>query len=44
MLPGNRRAISRTKMMGFNIEYFNDGTVKATFDLKEEKSVQELET
>ncbi|MCW3996165.1 MAG: bifunctional acetate--CoA ligase family protein/GNAT family N-acetyltransferase [Candidatus Bathyarchaeota archaeon] len=36
MLPDNYRALSLTKKMGFNIEYLNDGTVKAELNLKEE--------
>ncbi len=37
MLPDNHRAISLMKKMGFNIEYLDDGTVKATLNLKEEE-------
>jgi acetyltransferase len=36
MLPDNYRALSLTKKMGFNIQYLNDGTVKASLDLKNE--------
>jgi acetyltransferase len=36
ILQDNYRALSLTKKMGFNIEYINDGTVKATLNLKEE--------
>jgi acetyltransferase len=37
-LPDNYRAISLMKMMGFALEYLDDGTVKATLNLKEEES------
>jgi acetyltransferase len=37
MLPDNHRAVNLTKKMGFNIKYLEDGTVKGTLDLTEEK-------
>ena len=36
MLPDNYRALSLTKKMGFTIDYLEDGTVKASLNLKEE--------
>ncbi|MEM4243173.1 MAG: GNAT family N-acetyltransferase [Candidatus Bathyarchaeia archaeon] len=36
MLPDNKRALSLTKKMGFNLEYLNDGTVKGMLNLKDE--------
>jgi acetyltransferase len=36
MLPDNYRALSLTKKMGFNIDYLEDGTIKAALNLKEE--------
>jgi acetyltransferase len=36
MLPDNYRALCLTKKMGFAIDYLEDGTVKATLDLKAE--------
>jgi acetyltransferase len=36
MLPDNYRALSLTKKMGFTIDYIEDGTVKASLNLKEE--------
>ncbi len=36
MLPDNKRALSLTKKMGFNLEYLNDGTVKGVLNLKDE--------
>ncbi len=36
MLPDNYRALSLTKKMGFNIDYLEDGTIKATLNLTEE--------
>ena len=36
MLHDNYRALSLTKKMGFKIEYFSDGTVKASLNLKNE--------
>jgi len=43
MLPDNQRAISLMKKMGFAIKYQDDGTVKATLNLKKEEaeSIQE---
>lgn len=37
MLPDNHRAIRLMKKMGFQVEYLDEGTVKATLDLKEEE-------
>ena len=37
MLPDNYRAIGLVKKMGFTIEYLDDGTVKATLNLREEE-------
>jgi hypothetical protein len=37
MLSDNYRAISLMKKMGFVIEYLDDGTAKATLDLREEE-------
>jgi acetyltransferase len=37
MLPDNHRAIKLMKKMGFQVEYSDEGTVKATLDLKEEE-------
>jgi acetyltransferase len=37
MLPDNHRAIRLMNKMGFNIEHLDEGTVKATLDLKEEE-------
>jgi acetyltransferase len=37
-LPDNYRAISLMKIMGFALEYLDDGTIKATLNLKEEES------
>jgi acetyltransferase len=37
MLPDNYRAIGLMKKMGFTIEYLDDGTVKATLNLREEE-------
>jgi len=37
MLPDNYRAIGLMKKMGFTIEYLDDGTVKATINLREEE-------
>jgi len=37
MLPDNRRAIGVMKDMGFTIEYYDDGTVKGTLNLREEE-------
>ena len=36
MLPDNKRALSLTQKMGFNLEYLKDGTVKGVLNLKEE--------
>ena len=38
MLPDNYRAISLMKKMGFTLTYLEDGTVKGTLQLKEEKA------
>jgi len=37
MLGDNYRAINLMKKMGFNIKYLDDGTVKATLNLKKKK-------
>jgi acetyltransferase len=37
VLPDNHRAINLMKKMGFNIQYLDGGTVKATLNLKEEE-------
>jgi acetyltransferase len=37
MLPDNHRAIKLMKKMGFQVEYLDEGTVKATLDLKGEE-------
>jgi acetyltransferase len=37
MLPDNRRAINLMKKMGFSVKYLDDGTARATLDLKEEE-------
>jgi hypothetical protein len=39
ILPDNYRAISLMKKMGFTTEYANDGTVKATLNLREEEQI-----
>jgi acetyltransferase len=36
-LPDNYRAISLMEMMGFSLEYLDDGTTRATLNLKEEE-------
>jgi acetyltransferase len=36
MLQDNYRALSLTKKMGFDLNYFDDGTVKCTLNLKQE--------
>lgn len=38
MLQDNYRALSLTKKMGFDIHYFDDGTVKCTLNLKQEEA------
>jgi acetyltransferase len=43
MLAENSRAIGIMKQMGFTIEYLDDGTVKATLNLKEERGIQNPE-
>ena len=37
MLSDNHRAIKLMKKMGFNVEHLDEGTVKATLDLKKEE-------
>jgi hypothetical protein len=37
ILPDNYRAINLMKKMGFTTEYADDGTVKATLNLREEE-------
>jgi acetyltransferase len=44
MLSDNYRAISLMKKMGFTIEYPDDGTAKATLNLREEEEAQCIET
>jgi acetyltransferase len=39
ILPDNYRAINLMKKMGFTTEYADDGTVKATLNLREEEQV-----
>ena len=39
MLPDNYRAIRLMKKMGFSVEYLDDGTSRATLDLKEEEKI-----
>jgi acetyltransferase len=39
MLPDNRRAINLMKKMGFSVKYLDDGTARATLDLREEEKV-----
>jgi len=39
ILPDNYRAINLMKKMGFMTEYSNDGTVRATLNLREEEEV-----
>lgn len=36
ILPDNHKALNLTKKIGFKLEYLNDGTVKATLNLKNE--------
>ena len=44
MLSDNYRAISLMKKMGFTVEYQDDGTAKATLNLREEEEAQCIET
>jgi acetyltransferase len=37
MLPDNYRAINLMKKMGFSVKYLDDGTARATLDLREEE-------
>ncbi len=43
MLPDNYRALSLTKKMGFAIDYLEDGTIKASLNLKEEDICESIE-